>query len=128
MDINAARIVDATKPAEGFGGKGLLSLTGDAKKSDRQKIETLAKEFESIFLNQALKSMRSTVGDGGLVKKGAGEEMFTSLLDEETARNMAYSPGGGLGLADQLTAQLLSRQDASQPDTRLNASAPTGRY
>ncbi len=109
MEINVNRMTDAVKPLDGFGGKGLLSLTGDKNMEEADKIKLLAKEFESVFLNQMLKTMRSTVQESDLIKKGAGEEMFTSMLDEETARNMAFTPGGGMGLADQLTSQLVGR-------------------
>lgn len=110
MDMNINRMTDAVKPLDGFGGKGLLSLTGDKNMPEEQKVKMLAKEFESLFLNQMMKTMRSTIDEGGLVEKGPGEEMFTSMLDEETSRNMAFAPGGGMGLADQLTSQLLGRQ------------------
>lgn len=109
MDLNVTRMAEAVKPLDGFGGQGLLSLTGNKNMAEGDKIKLLAKEFESVFLNQMLKTMRSTVQESGLVKKGPGEEMFTSMLDEETARNMAFTPGGGMGLADQLTAQLVGR-------------------
>ncbi|MBF0170573.1 MAG: rod-binding protein [Nitrospinae bacterium] len=109
MDLIVTRMTEAVKPMEGFAGQGLLSLSGNKKMADADKVKMLAKEFESVFLNQVLKTMRSTVGESGLIKKGPGEELFTSMLDEETSRNMAFTPGGGMGLADQLTAQLVGR-------------------
>lgn len=57
-------------------------------------------DFEALFINQMLKTMRETVDKGDLFNGGSGEEIYTSLLDAELSRVMARA--GGIGLGDIL--------------------------
>ena len=97
----------------GSNGQSILSLTGDQSKSDKEKISILAREFESIFTNQMLKTMRSSISKGGLIDGGSAEEMFTGMLDEEMARQMAFSQNSGLSkaLEEQLWAMMGEKTD-----------------
>jgi flagellar protein FlgJ len=85
--------------SSGANGQSILSLTGDTTKTDKEKLSILAREFESIFTNQMLKTMRSTISKNDLINGGPAEEMFTSMLDEEMAREMAFSQNSGLSKA-----------------------------
>jgi len=102
LDTDSLRLMK--DHAEGFGGTSALAIAGDKTLKNKDKIANLAREFESIFMNQMLKAMRSTIPKNGLVNGGHGEEIFTSLLDEELSRSMAYTQQGGLSqaLASQL--------------------------
>lgn len=57
-------------------------------------------EFEALFINQMLKTMRETVKKGDLFHGGNGEEIYTTLLDAELSKAMAQA--GGIGLGDIL--------------------------
>lgn len=70
----------------------------------RQGLREAASEFESLFINQMLKSMRETITKSELFHGGNAEEIYTSMLDAELSKNMARS--GGIGLADMLLRQL----------------------
>ncbi len=62
-----------------------------------------ARQFETLFLDMMLKSMRSAVpGDSPFDSEGT--QVFTGLLDHEYSRKLADK--GGLGLADLLVKQL----------------------
>lgn len=102
LDTDSLRLMK--DPAVGFGGASALALSGDKSLKTKDKIANLACEFESIFMNQMLRAMRSTIPKNGLVNGGHGEEIYTSLLDEELSRQMAYTQQNGLSqaLADQL--------------------------
>lgn len=102
LDTDSLRLMK--DPVAGFGGTSALALAGDKTMKSKDKIANLAREFESIFMNQMLKAMRSTIPKNGLVNGGHGEEIYTSLLDEELSRQMAYAQQNGLSqaLADQL--------------------------
>ncbi|MGK7345393.1 MAG: rod-binding protein [Candidatus Nitrospinota bacterium M3_3B_026] len=119
MDINSAGNVQAAgKPRQasrGLGLKELESLSGDKSISEKEKLEVLAKEFESILFHQMIKSMRSTVEKSGLIKESSGERIFTDMLDEKMAREMAFSQHDGLSSA--LVAQLMPalEDDGSGP-------------
>jgi Rod binding domain-containing protein len=93
---------------------GLSAPKGDVVKyykdmglteQDISKIRGSAEEFEAIFLEIMLKSMRSTVPKDGLVSGGNGEDIYRSMLDYEYAKGMASQRGSGI--ADTIERQLL---------------------
>lgn len=71
---------------------------------DKEQLKKVAQQFESIFMHMMLKSMRSTVGDGGLTEKSHAREIFESMFDQELADTMAES--GDLGIADLIYKQM----------------------
>lgn len=75
----------------------------DAK--TRASARKVAQEFEAMFTGMIIKSMRSTAGPDKLTGGGRGEEIFSSLLDQEYA--MAIARQGGMGLGQTIEKQLL---------------------
>lgn len=71
---------------------------------DKQELKKACQQFESIFLNYMLKSMRATVPDGGLFERGVTYDIIESMHDEALAEEI--SQNGGIGLAQQLYEQL----------------------
>ena len=63
---------------------------GAGKKPELSKA---ARGFEALFLNTMLRTMRATVPGDGLLGKGPGEDVFTSLFDMEIARKVAGETG-----------------------------------
>ncbi len=79
----------------------------DAKgKDDEAKLREAANEFEAIFIQQMLKTMRKTSLESDFIKKSEGEKMFRSMLDEQYAILSAKS--GRLGLGEIIFQQLKS--------------------
>lgn len=70
------------------------------KDEARAELRKAVADFEALFINQMLKTMRETVNKGDLFNGGNGEEIYTSLLDAELSRVMAQA--GGIGLGDIL--------------------------
>lgn len=66
---------------------------------DRQAVRKAAEEFESIFLEIVLKSMRESVQESGLVSGGNGENIFRSMLDSEYTKSMASQDMTGIATA-----------------------------
>jgi len=93
--VETANISKISLPAEVSGEKG---------KKDDSELKKACQDFEALFVGEMFKSMRKTVPDGGLVKKGNGEEMYREMLDMEVASNLSRSKGIGLG--DALYRQL----------------------
>ena len=85
-----------------------LSQVSDLASSGRSKtnkqLKSLSKQFESIFVHQLLKSMRSTVQKTGLFDSHA-TNMYESLHDEEIAKLMTEQKG--IGLADVIYRDLV---------------------
>ena len=79
----------------------------DAKgKDDEAKLREAANEFEAIFIEQMLKTMRKTSLESDFIKKSEGEKLFRSMLDEQYAILSAKS--GRLGLGEMIFQQLRS--------------------
>jgi Rod binding domain-containing protein len=76
------------------------------KTDDSDALRKAAKEFEGVFMAQLMKQMRSTIHKEEMFHGGAGEDIFTEMLDEKFAEKMAVR---GTGIADMLYRQL-SRQ------------------
>lgn len=94
---HAARSFDSVQEPE---TARRLGAAGDSPGA----IRAAAREFESLFLHQLFKTMRSTVPEGGLLDGGFGGQVFTDMLDMEYARMGADQ--GGVGLADLVAEQL----------------------
>ncbi|MCK9223726.1 MAG: rod-binding protein [Candidatus Muirbacterium halophilum] len=69
-----------------------------------EKLKKSCQDFESIFVNQLMKSMRSTVQKTGFISGGRGEEIFQSMLDEEYSNEISKS--GKMGLAEIMFKEL----------------------
>jgi len=80
----------------------LSKLKRDAKENSPDAIKGVAKQFEAIFMNMMLKSMRdATPQDSPFDNEQS--RTFTSMLDQQLSSNLASK---GLGLADVLAKQL----------------------
>ncbi len=73
------------------------------------KLRKAVNDFEALFVNNMLKTMRSTIQKSGLLGEGMREDIYTSLFDWEISKEMAS--GGGLGLGRMLLRQF-SRHEA----------------
>lgn len=68
-----------------------------------EALRATAKQFEALFLQMVLKSMRAAVPSNGMFDSDQ-TRMFQALQDQQTAMNMAQ--GRGIGLADVIYRQL----------------------
>jgi len=73
----------------------LSDLASPGTSKTNKQLKSLSKQFESIFVHQLLKSMRSTVQKTGLFDSHA-TNMYESLHDEEIAKLMTEQKGIGL--------------------------------
>ena len=73
----------------------------------RKDVEALAeasKQFEAIFLEMMLKSMRSTVQKSEFMGGGHGEDLYEEMLDSEYAKLL--SEGKNFGISNLIEEQL----------------------
>ena len=70
----------------------------------KERLRHAAEEMESVFVKMMIKAMKDTVPKDELLSGGEGEAVFDDMLTEERAR--AWSRGGTLGLAKQITEQM----------------------
>lgn len=82
--------------------QGFDALRAQAGASPQQSLKTVAKQFDAVFLQMMLKSMReATPQDGPLDSRDSAQ--FTSMLDQQLAQAMSSK---GVGVADALIKQL----------------------
>jgi peptidoglycan hydrolase FlgJ len=82
--------------------RGLEALRGKAATDPRATVKEAARQFEAVFMNELMKSMRSTTLASGMLDSEGGK-LGTDLLDTQLAGQMAGRPGG---LADIIARQL----------------------
>ena len=96
--------------------KGVIEKVSDAL--DRtgaatQKARKTGEDFETMFLEQSLERMFSSVGeDGPLGQNGTGGEVYRSMLVKEYAGNVVKS--GGIGIADQVFREIMRLQEGAR--------------
>jgi flagellar protein FlgJ len=83
--------------------KGLADLKRRAVEDPQGALKSVARQFESLLLEQMMRTMR-TAAPGKSLLDNEATRMFTSVLDQEFARQLATR--GGIGLADMMVKQL----------------------
>jgi len=66
-------------------------------------------ELESLFVSYLLKEMRATIPKSGFISGGKAEEIYTSMLDDQLAKELSFK--GGIGLSSMLLEQLGGGQE-----------------
>ncbi len=101
--------------------QGLGALKGAARDGAPEALKTVARQFEGVFLQMLLKSMRSAGhGDGGLLDSDQ-TRFYRDLSDQQLGLSLAE--GGSLGIADMLVRQLGGEGDP-RPPVSAPASVP----
>ncbi|KVE02780.1 flagellar assembly peptidoglycan hydrolase FlgJ [Burkholderia semiarida] len=83
--------------------QGFDALRAQAKQSPQAGAKAVAGQFDAMFTQMMLKSMRDASPDGGLLDSHTSK-MYTSMLDQQLAQQMSTR---GIGVADALMKQLL---------------------
>ncbi len=84
----------------------LTTLRAEATKNPNAALEDVAAQFESIFLQQMLKSMRDATVKSGLFESSQ-METYQSMADQQLA--VKLSEQGGIGLARMMVEQMQTR-------------------
>jgi flagellar protein FlgJ len=79
--------------------QGLGQLRGQAAQDGNKAIRETAQQFESMFIEMMMKSMRESVEKSDLNESSA-EDTFQGMFDKEVAHQMAKR--GTVGIADML--------------------------
>jgi flagellar protein FlgJ len=109
--------------------RALEALRSSAARDPKAVIKEAAKQFEALFMQQLMKSMREATLSSGMLEN-SGTQMGTEMLDTQFATKMTGLPGGlGDVIARQLERQMAgsSAPAAATAATAASAaSAPTG--
>lgn len=92
--------------------KDVNELRQSARQNSPEALKAAAQQFEALFMNMVLKSMREATPQDGMFDNQQSR-MYTSMLDQQMSQSMASR---GIGLADALFRQLSGRvQNAAVP-------------
>ncbi len=92
--------------------KELSSLRQSARQNSPEALKAVAQQFEGLFMNMVMKSMRDATPKDGPMDSEQGK-MFGSMLDQQLSQNLAKR---GVGLADVLIRQLSNNRGVAAPD------------
>ncbi|MCP1572088.1 flagellar rod assembly protein FlgJ [Herbaspirillum rubrisubalbicans] len=108
--------INPSNPTESLAvdANGLNGLREAAKQNSPEAIKGAAKQFEALFLNMVMKSMRDATPQNGPFDNEQ-TKMFTSMLDQQLSQSLAQR---GVGLADVLTRQLSASLPKKLPDAQ----------
>lgn len=82
--------------------RSIESLRAAAARDPKASIRETAKQFESLFMQEVMKSMRASTLSSGMLENSA-TQLGTEMLDTQFAGKMTGLPGG---LTDAITRQL----------------------
>lgn len=88
---------------------GLTALKAQARNDQGQAVEEVAQQFESLFIQMMLKSMRDASFGGGLMD-GKQMETYQDMYDKQISLHL--SENGGIGLASSIVGQLRQGESA----------------
>ena len=69
------------------------------------KVRQVARNFESLFVNQLVSEMRKTIEHDGLIPQSHAEKVYQSMLDTEYSQRISDS--GQIGLSDLIYQHLM---------------------
>lgn len=95
-----------------FDVASVQDLRAQFKKDPQEGVKAAAQQFETMFLQMVMKSMRDATPQDGLMNSDQSR-FYTGLLDQQMAQNIATT-GKGLGFA-RLIEQQLGRHMAGTP-------------
>jgi flagellar protein FlgJ len=81
---------------------------------ERKILQEACSNFEALFLQHLFQAMRKTVPESGLLSGGYGQDIYTSLMDQETAKVLAERNATGIA---QLLIQHFERSNPNKPET-----------
>jgi peptidoglycan hydrolase FlgJ len=94
--------------------RSLDALRRDAARDPQGAVKKAAQQFEALFMQMVLKSMREASPKSGLFDSPS-QDMYTGMLDQQLASKVAQS---GTGLAEVIARQLTRHMQAAGAERR----------
>ena len=91
--------------------QGVDALRRTVRNSPEEGLKQVSRQFEALFMNMVLKSMREATPSSGLLESQS-EKVYTSMLDQQLTQSLS---GHGLGLAEAMLAQLSRGRTSGAP-------------
>jgi flagellar protein FlgJ len=100
--LDSNRLLDTASQGLAADAHSLDALKRTAARDPKAALKGAAQQFEALFLQMVLKSMREAIPKSGLLDSDS-EKTYTSMLDQQLATSISKS---GTGLADVIAKQL----------------------
>lgn len=92
--------------------QGVDALRRTVRNSPDEGLKQVSRQFEALFMNMVLKSMRQAVPESGLLDS-QNEKLYLSMFDQQLTQNLS---GRGVGLAEAMLAQLKRGLASAAPE------------
>ena len=102
--------------------RSLNNLKMQAGLKTPEAINEAAKQFESLFMRELIKSMREATMKSGMLESPGGD-LGADLLDQQFSVQMSGRPGG---LSDLIAKQLTRQMEAASPGAPELPAKPAG--
>lgn len=84
-------------------------------KTERQKMQDAADNFESMFVNLLMQQMRKTIPKSELIDGGQAQEIFEDMFYQEISKRVSKS--SSLGLSELLMKEFQRHTTKPEPET-----------
>ena len=102
------------------GTASIDALRASAARDPKAAIKETAKQFEALFMQQIMRSMREATMSSGMLDNSA-TQMGTEMLDTQLSTKMTGLPGG---LSEVIARQLERQMSGAQPAIPAGTAAP----
>lgn len=102
--------------------QGFEALKGQARTGSNASLQAAAKQFEAVFTQMVLKSMRDATPSDGMFDNEQ-TKLYMSMMDQQLAQQMSSR---GIGLADVMVRQLARATGQQLPANMAAAGGITG--
>ncbi|GAA4348219.1 flagellar assembly peptidoglycan hydrolase FlgJ [Variovorax defluvii] len=92
--------------------QGVDALRRTVRGSPEEGLRQVSRQFEALFMNMVLKSMRQAVPESGLFDSQS-EKLYLSMFDQQLTQNLS---GRGVGLAEAMLAHLGRSLPSAAPE------------
>lgn len=89
---------------ENISGSTKFSIENNDRKLELEKLKTVSDDFESLLINEMIKSMRKTVNKTGLIDGGMTEDIFGDMLYTEYSKS--FSKSKSFGISEMIYKQM----------------------
>ena len=117
-------IADASSKSLGIDSRSLDALRNEATRNPNGAARQAAVQFESMFMQMVLKSMRDATIKAD-ESSNAGGDTFTSMLDTQMAKQFAGRPGGLTDMIERQLSRHMQALPAGPSDALTTVSVPT---
>jgi flagellar protein FlgJ len=112
--LNNTSTLNASAQSNAYDFSEFTKLKKESKDHSPEALKQVAKQFEALFLNNILKSMRSAKLAEGAFESDQSES-YNQMYDQQLSVHLAGKPG--VGLADLIVKQLTPKPANPNPQS-----------